>query len=62
MCVSYFLEIFISVVGFRLEMKVVKGSGGQEKLCFRGHSGHFFHPTGLDLIKTVKGTAGYMYF
>ena len=44
----------------RLEMKVVKGSGNQQRLCFKCNSGNFFYPTGLDLIKTVKGTVGGM--
>ncbi|XP_076464840.1 cap-specific mRNA (nucleoside-2'-O-)-methyltransferase 1-like isoform X2 [Babylonia areolata] len=38
----------------RLEMKAVKGSANQPRLCFRGHSGNFFHPVGIDLVKTVK--------
>ncbi|KAK7105134.1 cap-specific mRNA (nucleoside-2'-O-)-methyltransferase 1-like [Littorina saxatilis] len=38
----------------RLEMKAVKGSANHPRLCFKVHSGNFFHPTGLDLIKTVK--------
>lgn len=38
----------------RLAMKTVKGSSSHLRLCFQGHSGNFFHPTGLDIIKTVK--------
>ncbi|KAL8619662.1 hypothetical protein ACOMHN_019717 [Nucella lapillus] len=38
----------------RLEMKAVKGSANQPRLCFKGHSGNFFHPLGIDLEKTVR--------
>ncbi|KAK7487035.1 hypothetical protein BaRGS_00021705 [Batillaria attramentaria] len=38
----------------KLEMMKVKGSANQLRLCFLSHTGNYFHPTGIDLIKTVK--------
>nr|KAG5714393.1 hypothetical protein BaRGS_006839 [Batillaria attramentaria] len=37
-----------------LEMMKVKGYANQLRLCFLSHTGNYFHPTGIDLIKTVK--------
>lgn len=37
----------------RLEMMKVKGAS-QLRLCFHSHTGNYFHPSGIDLIKTVK--------
>ncbi|KAI8784467.1 cap-specific mRNA (nucleoside-2-O-)-methyltransferase 1 [Biomphalaria glabrata] len=37
----------------RLSMKLVKGVSNP-RLCYRTDSGSYFHPTGLDIIRTVK--------
>ncbi|PVD25771.1 hypothetical protein C0Q70_13431 [Pomacea canaliculata] len=38
----------------RLEMKLVKGSGSQPRLCFHSQTGNFYHPSGISFVKTVK--------
>lgn len=40
---------------YRLEMKLVKGSGSQPRLCFHSQTGNFYHPSGISFVKTVKG-------
>lgn len=40
---------------FRLEMKVIKGSGGIPQLSYTGRDDRHFVPTGLYIVRTVNG-------
>lgn len=40
---------------FRLEMKVIKGSGGIPRLSYTGRDDRHFVPTGLYIVRTVNG-------
>lgn len=39
----------------RLEMKLIKGSGGTPKLSYTGRDDRHFVPTGIYIVKTVNG-------
>ena len=39
----------------RLDMKLVKGSGGHPRLCYCSEAGISYLPSGVGFIKTVKG-------
>lgn len=44
-----------SCLGTRLEMKLIKGSGGTPKLSYTGRDDRHFVPTGLYIVRTVTG-------
>jgi hypothetical protein len=39
----------------RLEMKLIKGSGGTPKLSYTGRDDRHFVPTGVYIVRTVNG-------
>lgn len=39
----------------RLEMKLIKGSGGTPKLSYTGRDDRHFVPTGLYIVRTMNG-------
>lgn len=39
----------------RLEMKLIKGSGGTPKLSYTGRDDRHFVPTGIHIVRTVRG-------
>lgn len=53
--VMFHITVQISVLFFRLEMKVTKSSGGVPRLSYTGRDDRHFLPTGLYIIKTVNG-------
>jgi len=40
---------------FRLEMKIIKSSGGIPRLSYTGRDDRHFVPTGLYIVRTVNG-------
>ncbi len=51
-----------TLVYYRLDMKQVKGSAGQHRLCYCCESGVSYLPRGIGFIKTVKGKFLQMWF
>lgn len=53
---SHSHSLFARLLGeSRLEMKIIKGSGGTPKLSYTGRDDRHFVPTGLYIVRTVNG-------
>lgn len=58
MCTSTVKEETLSITAFstfRLEMKVIKSSGGMPRLSYTGRDDRHFVPTGLYIVRTMSG-------
>lgn len=56
MCLAVFSNMYHRLLStFRLEMKVIKSSGGIPRLSYTGRDDRHFVPTGLYIVRTVNG-------
>lgn len=55
-CLAVFSNMYHHLLStFRLEMKVIKSSGGIPRLSYTGRDDRHFVPTGLYIVRTVNG-------